>query len=225
VLAHPALSIGRANAADPATAEPVGSGPFRVDSRTPSETTLRRFVSPGSVARLEEIVLLPVASIDDGFRTLKGGTVDVAPLGESPVDAPRGASSIRASSLDVTSFGLNVRNLALVDERFRRAVVHALNRELLTREAYGPAARVADGILPTGVPGSRPDACGELCTPDTGAAVQLANEVFPGGNLPILAIDFPDVEGERRVVQEAQVQLAEVGIATSLRPHAPTEYA
>jgi oligopeptide transport system substrate-binding protein len=225
VLAHPGLSIGRVGSAGAAVGEPVGSGPFRVDLRTPSETTLQRFVSADAVSPVEQIALVSVASVDDGFRAVEAGAVEMASLEDSPVEEPGGARTVRAASLDVTSFGLNLRNLALADERFRRAVVHALNRELLTRDAYGPAARAADGIIPTGVPGSRPDACGELCTPDSGAAIELANQAFPGGNLPILAIDFPDVEGERRVVQEAQVQLAEVGIATSLRPHAPTEYA
>jgi oligopeptide transport system substrate-binding protein len=225
VLAHPALGIGRPGAAGPQAPDPLGSGPFRVESRTSSETALRRFIAPGAVAPVEGIALVPVANVDDGLRALDDGTIDVTSLEGSPVDDARGVDVVRGSSLDVLSFGLNLRNLAFVDERFRRSVLHALNREQLTREAFGPIASVADGIIPMGIHGSRPDACGDACTPDTGAAVQLIGEVFPGANLPILAVDFPDIEGPRRVVQEAQLQLAEVGIATSLRPHAPSEYA
>jgi ABC-type transport system substrate-binding protein len=225
VLANPGLSIVPNAHTATLAVQPVGSGPFRLDARTPTETTLRRVVSPGRVALVERISLVPVAGVDPGLEAVQEGTIDVAPLEESTTtDPPSNATLVQEPSLVIAAFGLNLRNLAFGDERFRRAVLHALNREHLNKDAYGDAARVADGIIPTGVPGARRGACGEICKSDTAGAARLAREVFPNGNFPVLVIDFPDVEASRRVAQRAQVQLAEVGIPTSLRPHAPLIY-
>jgi peptide/nickel transport system substrate-binding protein/oligopeptide transport system substrate-binding protein len=225
VLAHPALGVVPGDRASSLADDPVGSGPFRFESRSVTDTTLRRVVSPGQVPRAARVVLVPVASADAGVRALQDRAVDVAPLEGSTTGPPPGAVLVETPSLDVVSYGLNLRNLAVGDERFRRAILHGFNREKLTREAYGTSARVADGIIPDGVPGARRAACGDVCKPDTAGAVQLVREAFPDGNPPILALDFPDRDDQRRLAQEAQGQLAEVGIPTKLSPHPPEQYA
>ena len=77
-------------------------------------------------------------------------------------------------------YGFNLKNPKFADVRFREAIVRAIDRDAIVRAIYGAAAQRLDGLVPDGVPGFQPDACGERCGYDPERAQALVAEVFGG---------------------------------------------
>ncbi len=120
-------------------------------------------------------------------------------------------------------YGFNLKNPKYADIRFREAIVRAIDRDAIVRAIYGAAAQRFDGLVPDGVPGFQPDACGDRC-PSTpigpgrcwrGVRRQAG---VRGG------IDFDDTGTQRAVAEAMQANLQAVGISVALRPHPFADY-
>jgi len=206
--------------------EPVGSGPFKLQSRR--DDLLHLVPAPSSVN-------LPLRAVDfylekdaaaayDGFL---GGRLDwtsVPPDRVEQVAQQQGPSGARPY-LGELFYGFNLKNPKFADVRFRQAIVAALDRDAIVRVVYGPSATVLRGLIPQDVPGAQPDACGDRCSHDPNRAKALLADAFPAGKpVPEVQIDFDDDGTQRAVAQAIQANLKDVGIPAALRSHTYADY-
>lgn len=229
ILAHPAFGIVPREAVDaesPAfSVQPTGSGPFVLRSRR--SDLLHLVPAPGvTTASVQSLDISleddPAAAYDD----FVAGRLDWTAV---PPDRVEQAAEQRPSGgsrpyLGEVFYGINLKNPKFADARFREAILRAIDREAIVRVAYGPSARAISGIVPEGVPGSQPNACGEKCTHDPARASALVKEVFGEKPVPEVQIDFDDDVTQRSVAQAMQANLQAAGIPAALRPHAYAEY-
>ena len=228
VLAHPAFGVVPREAVDtPAPAfasEPVGSGPFRFESRTADTVRLAR--APGSQALLDAVELRLTDDPRASFRAFKSGQLEWSQVSSEDVEEAieRFGRDGFAPYLAVLFYGFNLRNAKFADVRFREAIVHAIDRRAIASAVYGDSVAPVDGPVVRGVPGYQASPCGSKCEHDQARARALAQEAFPAGP-PEIQIDFDDDETQAAIARAIQANLGEVGIKANLRPHSFEEYA
>lgn len=228
VLAHPTLGIvprEAVEATEPSFSEqPVGSGPFKVESRT--DDLIRLVPVDAAATELEGIDLRILADTAASYQAFLDGRLDWTAVPADRVEAVverRGREGSRAY-LGQLFYGFNLRNPKFADVRFREAIVRAIDRDAIVRVLYGGSARRSDGLLPDGVPGFGPDACGERCQYNPERSRALLREVFGEGSVPEVQIDFDDDGTQQGVAQAMQANLRAVGIPGVLRPHPFADY-
>jgi ABC-type transport system substrate-binding protein len=229
ILAHPAFGIVPREAVEAESpsfsTQPVGSGPFLLQSRRAD--LLHLVPAPGATTvsvRAVDISMEedPAVAYDD----FVAGRVDWAavPPERSEQAAERPASGGPRPYLGEVFYGFNLKSPKFADVRFREAIVRAIDGDAIVRVAYGPAAQPSRGIVPQGVPGFQPDACGEKCVHDPARAKALVKEAFGDKPVPEVQIDFDDDTTQRSVAQAMQANLRDAGIPAALRPHPYAEY-
>ncbi len=230
VLGHPTFGIvpKESVAADtPGFAvQPVGSGPFVIQSRR--DDMLHLVPSPGApgmALRAVDVYLENDAAM--AYDDYLAGKLDWTSVPPDRVEqaADRQGSSASRPYLGELFYGFNLKNPKFADARFRLAIAAAIDREAIVRVAYGPSAKVLRGLIPEGVPGAQADACAERCNRDVNRSRALLADAFPAGKaVPEIQIDFDDDGTQRAVAQAIQANLAEVGIPSALRPHTYADY-
>ena len=229
VLGHPTFGVvprEAATAEAPAFAvEPVGSGPFMLQSRR--DDLLHLVPSPGTPN-------LPLRAVDvhlaedaaAAYEDFLAGRLDWTSVPPDRVEqvAERQGPAGTEPYLGELFYGFNLKNPKYADARFRQAIVAAIDREAIVRVVYGPSAKVLRGLIPEGVPGAQPDACGERCHYNPDRARALLAEAFAGKPVPEVQIDFDDDGTQRAVAQAISASLKEVGIPAALRPHTYADY-
>ena len=228
ILGHPAFGIvprEAVEAAAPSFAEaPVGSGPFLIKSRT--DDVVRLVPAPGVDAALRGVDLEVLPDATASYDAFLDGRLDwtaVPPDRVEQVAERHGRSAFRPY-LGQLFYGFNLKNPKFADVRFREAIVRAVDRDAIVRAIYGAAAQRLDGLVPDGVPGFQPDACGERCLYDPERARALLGEVFGGQPAPEVALDFDDTGTQRAVAEAMQANLQAVGIPATLRSHPFADY-
>ena len=137
--------------------DPVGSGPYRLESWRAGDALTFRRVSDypeglGGVPEIERVVYRIVPERTTRLRELLNGTVHVdGPL--APADADRVEASERVELQAFpwrmfTYVGWNLRDPRLEDRRVRRALTMALDRRELLRAALYGYGEVAAGPIP-----------------------------------------------------------------------------
>lgn len=228
VLGHPAMAVVPAEAVEAASPlfadDPVGSGPFVIRSR--SAGILRLVPAPG--ARVE-LAGIEVHLGDDSlwpYGEFLRGRLDWAPVPAERVDEVErvmGRDGFRPYPAQLF-YGFNLTDPVFADVRFREAIVRAVNREAIVTTAFGKRVRPMSGLVAEGVPGWLPDACGDLCRYDPERARALLAEVFAGGRVPEVAIDFDDDPVQQVLASAIAANLRAVGIPSELRPRPYAEY-
>ena len=142
------------------------------------------------------------------------GDVDVSLLKSD------GGDSVAASPTGSRVFyAMNVAEGPLADSDIRRAIVLAVDTELLV-ERFFPGATPMRGLLSW-----TNDGCGEVCSFDADAARALVvNSEL--GEQPI-NVDFFEVDGddfEQRVAEAIASQLRDVGLIATARAHSVDDY-
>jgi oligopeptide transport system substrate-binding protein len=229
VLGHPTFAVvaQEAVAAEtPAFAvEPVGSGPFMLQTRR--DDLLHLVPSPGTpnlpLRAVDVYLEEDAAAAYDGFLAGRLDWPSVPPDRVEQVAEQQGPAGSRPY-LGELFYGFNLKNPKYADARFRQAIVAAIDREAIVRVVYGPSAKVLRGLVPEGVPGAQPDACGARCQYDPDRARALLAEAFAGRPVPDVQIDFDDDGTQRAVAQAISSSLQEVGIPSALRPHTYADY-
>jgi ABC-type transport system substrate-binding protein len=230
VLGHPTFGVVPREAVQAESpsfaAEPVGSGPFLLQSRR--DDLLHLVPAPTSVN-------LPVRAVDvyleqdaaTAYDSFVAGRLDwtsVPPDRVEQVAERQGPAGARPY-LGELFYGFNLKNPKFADARFRQAIVAAIDRDAILRVVYGPSASVLKGLIPQGVPGAQPDACGDRCGRDPNRARSLLADAFPAGKpVPEIQVDFDDDGTQRAVAQAIQANLKDVGIPAVLRPHTYADY-
>lgn len=176
----------------------VVNGPFTLDSwepgvelvlvRNPYYHSAEQVKLARVVAKVQADPAAVLASYESGELHWTGHETGLLPLERLRELAGR-ADARSSSNLATAWYTVNTERAPFDDARVRRALSMALDRSALT-EVIGPAAAVAGGLVPPGIPDYVPVAALEH-DPDAARAL-LADAGFPGGEgLPAieLAVD------------------------------------
>ncbi|HEX2273881.1 MAG TPA: ABC transporter substrate-binding protein [Acidimicrobiales bacterium] len=230
VLGNPTFGIVPREAAEavppsPAFArQPVGSGPFMMKSRTDFELNL--VPSPGTQTSLKGIDVFLAKDRASAYADFLRGGVDWAEAPNDQVErvpADKGKDAFHPYWGELF-YGFNLKNPKFADQRFREAIVRAVDRDAIVRVVYGSSVITANGLVVQGIPGAQPDPCGDVCRYDPERAKALLKETFGGTPPPEIQLDFDDSPTQRAVAEAMQANLRSVGVIARLRPHAYGDY-
>jgi peptide/nickel transport system substrate-binding protein len=210
-------------------AEPIGAGPYRLVARTPGHLDLR--ANPRwhrGAPRFPHVRMIVVR--DDNTRALRllAGKGDLALNSVPPLLVPmfQGDSRFRvrtAPGIGTTYLGTNLDAPALRDVRVRRAIAHAIDRELLIRTKLGGRADLARGFIPTGHWADAADVPTYVYDPARARALlDEAGLRDPDGAGPAprlrLTLRTSTDRFRQSIARAIAAMLADVGIAVEVRP-------
>jgi ABC-type oligopeptide transport system substrate-binding subunit len=226
VLSSPVFGVvpqEAVEASTPAFAEqPVGSGPFAVKNRTSSAIHLAR--APKSKALLDGIDLIGYDGVAAAYNAFGRGELDWSQVPPEQVLAANrrfGRSGFVPYAAELL-YGFNLKNPKFADERFREAIVRAIDRRALVRAVYDDIYDPLDGIVVSGIPGSSNNVC-ETCGHDVERAKALVTAVYPSG-APEVFLDYDAGTIRDALANAIQADLKEVGITATLRPKPFNDY-
>ncbi len=213
ILASPLFPIADRDAIavflDGGDQTPNGSGDYSVviDQVNRFVLTRRRGGGP------ESVVIDLFADEGAAFDAFLAGDVDwvVAPpsrIGDA-IDAAGddGFVPFHGSVL----IGIDADAGPLMDPRLRRAISLAIDRQVVSDAAFGPAAQPAVGIVPAGVFGAAAS-CLSPCGPNLVEARRLVRAVFPDGQSSPVRLLIDDSTSQASVAGVVEQQLESVGI-------------
>jgi ABC-type transport system substrate-binding protein len=182
----------------------------------------------GAGGHLAAVVLQPHDDPADAYEAFDAGDVDWALVpGAAHDDAVDAHGDDHFAPFHAEVFlGLRVSGPPLDAGPLRRAIAAAVDREELVAEVYADVADPLATVVPAGVPGHDPDACGgaDACEHDPEAAEAALADAYPDGDVPTVAIDFDDSDRQERLAEAVATDLEAVGIPTELRPRPRAEY-
>ena len=195
------------------------SGPYLMTEWVPKQkTVLKRNPDwkhePGG---FEEIHIIPIEDPATAERGFEAGDLDytwtsVSSLPRLKENPPAGSVVLEKPSLAYVWLGINKDNEALQDVRIRRAIQHAIDREVVVDAAYFGAASVGNGIIAPGLPGSR-DSVTYDYDPDKARAL-LEEAGATGLNV---TLDILNQSERLTAAQVIQANLADVGITCEIK--------
>jgi peptide/nickel transport system substrate-binding protein len=154
----PAARIGKSDL----SRSPIGSGPFSVESFTPSSQLLLKPVPRywGGAAKLSGLRLPYIPESSTRITSLQNGEVDVTWI-IPPDELKRlgGVNGLKIDSKPGVNYFLawfNCGRKPFSDPRVRRALYHALDVKSIVSSLYGDAAAVMDAPIPSAVFGHAP---------------------------------------------------------------------
>ncbi|MFN2608681.1 MAG: ABC transporter substrate-binding protein [Acidimicrobiales bacterium] len=203
---------------------PVGSGPWKLASRTDAE--LHLVPAPGTKASIKAVDVFLAKDAASAYADFLRGGVDFAEAPSDqvePLPPGKGADAFRPYAAELF-YGFNLDNPKFADQRFREAIVHAIDRDAIVRVVYGAAVIPTRSLVAQGIPGSQPDACAEVCRFDPAASRDLLKQAFADKPPPDISIDYDDDPTQEAVAEAMQANLKAVGINAALRPHAFGDY-
>ena len=203
--------------------EPVGSGPFKLQSRNAARIRLVRSV--GSRAYLNGVDLQGYDSVAASYDAFTRHQLDWSQVPPEQVAAAARKYGSRGFSpyMFEQFYGFNLKNPKFADPRFRQAIIKAVDRRSLVKAVYDDIYKPLDSIVSSGVPGYQPNACGDPCAHDVAQAKALVAAVFPSGP-PEIFLDYYEGATRDAVAKAMQADLKEAGITATLRPKARDDY-
>lgn len=197
--------------------EAIGTGPFRItrydDQGLDQEAFSRYHGGKPAIGGLHRPVMTDPAAAIAAYRR---GEIDVVPqVTRSEFVKLEGKERAEGQLLPratLVYLALNVRDVP--DRRVRQAIAMAIDREVLARDVMLGTVTPGKGILPPGVPGSRPNP--RWIAPD----VNRARALLPRSGLPVLRLSYPlaSPDNERLADQVAAQLTAKLGIRVKLNP-------
>ncbi len=165
----------------------------------------------------EEIHIVPIEDPATAERGYESGDLDytwtsVSSLPRLKENPPADSKVLEKPSLAYVWLGMNQDNEALQDVRIRRAIQHAIDREVVVDAAYFGAASVGNGIIAPGLPGNR-DAVTYDYDPDKARAL-LAEA---GAEGLMVTLDILNQTERLTAAQVIQANLADVGITCEIK--------
>ena len=142
------------------TDNPNGTGPFRLTDYKIGE---RIILERNDLYHLEKAKLAKIQMNLAGGSSMamyENDEIDITGVGlfdleriKDPGDPLNGDLVVAEPGYSVNYIGFNVEQPPFDDSKFRRALNHAIDKELIAREVYSDLVVPAYGILPPGFPG------------------------------------------------------------------------
>lgn len=227
-----------------AIVDPIGTGPYKVDSVSATEIVLVRNDSYwGGRPNLDKIEFKVIPDTAARLAALQNDEVDIiggdylAPLAAADAVTLKSASGISeltapSQSNLVTLFNTETGNVALQDPAVRQAIAIALDRDGYAKALFAGYASPATELMPAGIPDAPQDP--RTLTRDTEQAKQLLDGAgWSGTNVRSkagteLRLDLvmqPELLPQAKALSEAvQADLADIGIGLDIRSLDATSY-
>jgi peptide/nickel transport system substrate-binding protein/oligopeptide transport system substrate-binding protein len=231
LLASPVYAVTKSGNTTPPTSgqseapvAPLGTGPFKVASD--DGTTVKLVRTTTSHAQLDEVDLIRFKDTSAAVAAVHSGQADWAAVPPDKKSSATGGSigyTVQAPLGAEQFFGINLASPTFANPFFRQAIIKSIDRNSLVATVL-PGLHVSSGVVPPGVPGSVPDACGATCEFDRNAARQLLHRAFPGGRIPIVEIDTDADPTNVELARTVAVNLEAVRIPTQVKVHSFSQY-
>ena len=200
--------------------EPVGTGPFSFVSSAP-DTGIELAANPdwwGGAPALEGIRFVQIPDANAKLTALQTGEVDwidsVPPQSLETLSGEEGITVEQVAGGDYHYFALNQERAPFDDERVRRAIAMAIDRDVIAEAAQFGAATANQ----TAIPPSN-EAWYHEYAPFAPADVAGAQALLDEAGNPDLAIEFLVTSDYPETVTQAQVlesQLGEIGVDVTI---------
>ena len=142
------------------TDSPNGTGPFKLSDYKIGE---RIILERNNLYHLDKAKLAKIQMNLAGGSSMamyENDEIDITGVGlfdleriKDPVDPLNGDLVVADPGYSVNYIGFNVQEPPFDDSKFRRALNHAIDKELIAKEVYSDLVVPAYGILPPGFPG------------------------------------------------------------------------
>jgi oligopeptide transport system substrate-binding protein len=186
VLTHPGLVPIPEQASrniDKFLTEPIGNGSFRMAKAwEPGQpVVLKAFEEAIEPPHLDSIHFFPYPDAAASWTAFDEGDLDVAEVPVGRFDyatenyGDRGVTSLLAGYY----YGVNVRAGNLKNDRVRRAIGIAIDRESIAENIYKGSMEAPRGVIPNGLPGFDDDACESICDYRPDEAKSLVAKLKP----------------------------------------------
>jgi ABC-type transport system substrate-binding protein len=208
----------------PGSDQPVGTGPFRLDSARPGRVELSAFDGHWAGSpRLRRLVFRRFADEGALARALVSGEADlsgaVGPARAARLRDEPGLAIDSQTGLSLVYLAVNNERAPFTDARVRRALSRAVDRQGLVRDVLGGHAETAHTALPPTIFGHDTHAR-ELVLDRDAARRLLAAARFPEGfetTLLVSRAPRPYLLEPLRVAERLRDDLARVGVKVLLR--------
>ncbi len=207
---------------------PAVSGAYEITDWQPSQkltlSARQGYSGPHANPDFTTIEVYPIVDEQAAEVGFLAGDLDVTRVPITSVSTlmeslPEDATLVQHPSLKYVWMGINHDNEAMGDIRVRRAIQHAVNVNQILEAAYFGLAAPANGIVPPGLVGHRP----EPLVPYEGnpeyARQQLEEAGFGSGFS--CRIDTLNKSAYTAACQVIQANLADIGIDAEINVHDP----
>lgn len=215
LLASPIFGIVPKDAGPTADFEKnlVTSGPYKISQRTDAIVRLEKSNDNPSPTSVDKIELVHFFTLDGSYKAFTEGKLDWTQVPQDKVAEAKskfGEGAIKPFNAE-QFFGINLGNAAYANEKFRQAMLKAVDRSALVDQVLPGRAKL-NGSVPPGVPGVVDDPCEAACVADPPTAKSLLAEAFPDGNIPPVEIEVYDDPTQKQMADSLKQQWAAVGI-------------
>ncbi len=202
------------------TTDPVAmSGHYLLTEWVPKQRTVltRNPDWPGEPGGFEEIHIIPIEDPATAELGFEAGDLDytwtaVSSLPRLKEDPPAGSVVLEKPSLAYVWLGMNEAVAPFDNPNIRRAVQHAIDRQLVVDAAYYGAAELGNGLVAPGLPGSRD---GVTYDYDPDRARELLEQ--EGATGITVTLDILNQSERLLAAQVIQANLADVGINAEIK--------
>ena len=201
---------------------PVGTGPFKFVSYAPLESfVVEKFDAYyGKQAYLDKVTFKIYANTDAAFLELMAGAIDIFPyLTQEQADRLAGKYSIEVGGMNmVQALFLNNKVTPFDDERVRKALCHAINRqEILDMLSGGKGEIIGTNMFP-GMRTYYNADTKDVYTYDTEKAKQLLAEAGYADGFSFTVTVPSNYQYHMDTAQVIAEQLKKVGITVKIEP-------
>ena len=184
------------------TDSPNGTGPFKLSDYKIGE---RIILERNDLYHLDKAKLAKIQMNLAGGSSMamyENDEIDITGVGlfdleriKDPVDPLNGDLVVADPGYSVNYIGFNVQEPPFDDSKFRRALNHAIDKELIAKEVYSDLVVPAYGILPPGFPGFNERLEGLRHDPVLAKKLLSESKYADPGTRPRIVITIPGTGG------------------------------
>jgi peptide/nickel transport system substrate-binding protein/oligopeptide transport system substrate-binding protein len=160
---------------------PIGNGPYQMDGNWERNKQIKLVAYPGYAgprkAKNKGVTWKSYSNADTAYTDLRAGRIDVLqtiPSAKVPEAKRLLGDRFLARKMSTTDYlGFPVFDKRFANPDLRKAISMVIDRQGINKAVYNGDYFPADSLIPSIIPGHRPNACGELCTYDPAKAKQL----------------------------------------------------
>lgn len=194
------------------TNSPDGTGPYWIESKSVGQITLRANQQHYRVPPKIDKVVYDIAG-GSTLSSYENEEVDIAGVGLADIQTVRDPKSVfadeyyEATEMSTSYIGLNTKIAPFDDVMVRQAFAMAIDKEWLAHDVFADLLIPAQGVLPVGMPGYRPNLKG--LSFDPARALQILSQSKYGGasGLPRIKITISSTGTVPSVMIQSIVQM------------------